>query len=302
MFSWIQRLLATTGPPSRQENLLQSLACLIRLHQEAYVLQLRNDERYRDPRRLLAWEHQVYSQGGEDGIIAEIFRRIGTKNRTFVEIGVGDGLENNTAFLLTQGWSGFWLEGDPECVRKIRVGCKRAQVDRSLHLIELFVTGENVASALQQAGAPTEVDLLSIDVDQNTYWIWSALGQISARVVVVEYNAAWPAAVDWKVPYDPAEMFDGTLCFGASLKALELLGRQFGYNLVGCNLAGVNAFFVRSDLCGDHFAAPFSAENHYEPPRYWLIRPRDGRGTNAPILEFPRSYGPLQMPRPASGS
>jgi hypothetical protein len=43
-----------------------------------------------------------------------------------------------------------------------------------------------------------------------------------------------------------------------------------GYALVGCNFTGVNAFFVREDLCGDRFAQPFTAENHYEPTRYGL--------------------------------
>jgi hypothetical protein len=44
-----------------------------------------------------------------------------------------------------------------------------------------------------------------------------------------------------------------------------------GYALVGCNLAGVNAFFVRADLAWDRFAAPFDAENHFEPPRFYLV-------------------------------
>ena len=43
-----------------------------------------------------------------------------------------------------------------------------------------------------------------------------------------------------------------------------------GYALVGCDIAGVNAFFVRRDLCGDRFCAPYTAENHYEPMRYYL--------------------------------
>ena len=35
---------------------------------------------------------------------------------------------------------------------------------------------------------------------------------------------------------------------------------------MGCDLCGVNAFFVRNDLLGDHF--PYTAENHYEPFRF----------------------------------
>ena len=91
------------------------------------------------------------------------------------------------------------------------------------------------------------------------------------RVAVVEYNALMPPWLDWKVDYRSDAWYDGTLYQGASLKALELLGTRLGYSLVGCDVCGVNAFFVRNDLLGSHFAAPYSAENHYEPARYWLI-------------------------------
>src|ERR1051325_9419570 len=61
---------------------------------------LANDPRYGDPKRLLRYGHQTFSQNLEDGMIAEIFRRVGVADRNFVEIGVGYGLENNTAALL----------------------------------------------------------------------------------------------------------------------------------------------------------------------------------------------------------
>lgn len=62
------------------------------------------DPRLQDPRVVTGIHGQVYSQNNEDGIIAEIFRRIGTQNRTFVEFGVGDVLQNNTRLLLELGW------------------------------------------------------------------------------------------------------------------------------------------------------------------------------------------------------
>ena len=87
----------------------------------------------------------------------------------------------------------------------------------------------------------------------------------------MEYNASIPADVDWTVNYAPDRTWDGTHNFGASLKAFELLGRKLGYSLVGCEWVGANAFFVRDDLVADHFARPFTAANHYEPPRYSLV-------------------------------
>ncbi|MBN9021799.1 MAG: hypothetical protein J0H08_06860, partial [Rhizobiales bacterium] len=59
--------------------------------------------RPRDPRHILQAATHLHSQNYEDAIIAEIFGRIGEGNRTFVEIGVGDGTECNTRALLDRG-------------------------------------------------------------------------------------------------------------------------------------------------------------------------------------------------------
>jgi hypothetical protein len=59
--------------------------------------------------------------------------------------------------------------------------------------------------------------------------------------------------------------------FGASLKLFEILGAKLGYSLDGSNLTGANAFFVRNDLVKDTlFEMPFTSENHYEKPVYFL--------------------------------
>jgi hypothetical protein len=222
-----------------------------------------SQERYRDPKRFFLYGHQVHSQFGEDGMIAEVFRRIGTSDKMFLEVGVGNGLENNTAYLLTQGWTGCWVEGDPRGVRTIRDNLERRLSDGPLKLIELFVIMENIAPALKASAVPEDLDLLSIDVDQNTYWIWSALVNIRARVVVVEYNATFPASVDRKAEYNPQAQWDGSFYYGVSLKVFELLGRRLGYSLVGCDLTGTNALFVKQELCKGAFCEPFDSETQY---------------------------------------
>jgi len=227
-----------------------------------------NHPRYGDPRRLFRHGRQTYSQHDEDGMISEIFRRIGTTNRTFVEIGVGDGLENNTTLLLTQGWNGFWIDGDPELVSAIKGTFQKPIQNRKLTIETAMLTAENVAGTLRRIGVPRDFDLFSLDIDRNTYWLWAAMAEFKPRVVVVEFNSQFPPEMDWKVDYHPDLTWKGGSYFGASLKAFELLGRQFGYSLVGCDWYGVNAFFVLDELCGDHFAPPFTSENHYEPTRF----------------------------------
>ncbi|MBV9657212.1 MAG: hypothetical protein JO295_03785 [Verrucomicrobia bacterium] len=238
-----------------------------------FDLELDRHPRYSDPRRLFHPYLQVSSQNGEDGVIREIFRRIGLTNRVFAELGVGNGYENNTAFLLSQGWTGVWVDGNPR-FRKALEGREDIQPP-VLRTATALVSKENALATLQGLNVPDEFDLLSIDIDQNTYFIWEGLRTLRPRVVVVEYNCALPPDLDWKVRYEATRVWDERSSnFGASLKALENLGRTLRYSLVGCEFVGSNAFFVRDDLIGDHFAAPFTAENHYEPPRYVLLSRR----------------------------
>jgi hypothetical protein len=260
---------ATTLLANTQRNLLALAA-------DEAVRGILATPKYRDTRRLNQYEAQVFSQSGEDGIIGEIFRRIGATDRRFVEIGVGDGLENNTAYLLAGGWRGVWLEGSAASVRDAREHFRRPVASGHLTIHLGLVTAETVGPTLATLGVTPEPDLLSVDVDRNTYYVWQALAELRPRAVVVEYNATVPPSDEWVVAYDAEKQWNGTNYFGASLKSYELLGSRLGYALVGCGLAGTNAFFVRDDLLGHHFLAPYTSENHYEPPRYWLARIRPG--------------------------
>ena len=233
----------------------------------SFLEELRREPRYRDRKRLSAFEHKAFSQNGEDGIIREIFRRIGNGGKTFVEIGVGDGLENNTTLLLHEGWRGLWIEGDAKNCRAIATHFARPLETGQIVLRNTIVTRDNVVGLVADGAPPGEVDLLSIDVDRNTYYIWQALGNLKPRVVVVEYNSVFPADMAWVVDYAD-KSWNGTTHYGASLKAYELLGERLGYRLVGCDITGTNAFFVRADLCADLFCDPFTSENHYEPDRH----------------------------------
>ena len=247
---------------------------MLRMAQLHQALDERHDDpRFQDPKRLLKYSFQVNSQNMEDGIIREIFRRIGVMDNIFLEIGVGDGLENNTAFLLTQGWTGYWIDGNDRFVGNVQ----KHGWDKYVKPHQALVSRGNINTVLQQLNVPADFDFFSLDVDFNTYHVWEAMTAYRPRVVAIEYNAALPADLDWKVNYAPNTVWNGTLNFGASLKAYERLGTRLGYKLIGCDFHGNNAFFVRDDLVGDKFAAPFTAENHYEPSRHFLLCQKAGK-------------------------
>ena len=131
---------------------------------------------------------------------------------------------------------------------------------------------ENAVQILKKQNVPDEFDLLSLDVDRNTSWVWRALKPLRPRVAVVEYNASIPPQDDWEIPYVAGKSWDGTFMYGAGLLKMEQIGKELGYSLVGCDLSGSNAFFLRNDAVRDLFCEPFTASNHYEPIRLFLGR------------------------------
>lgn len=233
-----------------------------------------SSDRYKDPKCISACFGQVFSQNNEDGIISEIFNRIGTNSKKFVEIGAGDGIENTTRLLLETGWSGLWLEAGRAEVASIRNVVQNSIDKGDIVLIDEKVDLENIEKLIISR-INFKPDYISIDIDYNTSHIWRKLAPLQPRVFCIEYNAHYPPSVSFEVPYKNDGVWTGTTRFGASLKALETIGREYGYSLVGCDIFGVNAFFVRNDLChDDKFLGPFTAENHYEPPRFSSVHMR----------------------------
>ncbi|SOD40044.1 hypothetical protein [Nitrosovibrio sp. Nv4] len=244
-----------------------------RTHQlsvRAEIDRLRADIRYREPKSLMPFGGKIYSQNDEDGIIREIFRRIGTTNKTFVEFGIGNGLENNTLALLFDDWQGLWIDASSTAIANIRNHFSPIIKSGKLKVTESFITRSNINDLISSDITQSEIDLLSVDIDGNDYHVLQAISCISPRVIMIEYNAKFAPPVLFCMDYAAEHTWVGDDCFGASLKFLEVNLHKMGYCLVGCNLSGANAFFIRRELVADKFLAPFTAENHFEPARYYL--------------------------------
>lgn len=219
-------------------------------------------------------EFSLYSEHGEDGLLLSLIEQTGAASKTFVEIGVEDAHECNTAILaFLLGWDGLMLEANPMGAdAALRLAARLLAGKRNrLQIRQAFVTAENVNELIEEAGFREELGVLSIDVDGVDYWLWKAVRVVSPRLVVIEYNASFGATRAVTVPYEPdfrrPEDYPDSFYHGASLPALELLGRQLGYVLVAVESAGVNAFFVRQDLCPPALAGRSSMELYR--PHLW---------------------------------
>ena len=231
------------------------------------------------PRELLRnREFKVSSQNGEDGLLLHIFSEVGMTDRRLVEFGSGDGTECNSAnLILNFGWSGLLMDcSEPNVARARHFYHDEHSIPASRLKIETeLATAENINALLEKHGVKGEIDLLSIDIDGNDYWVWKAIQAIDARVVAIEYNASFgprEALISvYRPDFDSRAVHPSGWYHGAALSALTRLAGRRGYALVGCDSAGVNAFYVRRDVLGGTLVE-LAPEQAYYPHRRRLAR------------------------------
>lgn len=195
-------------------------------------------------------EFKVFSQFGEDGIIQDLVFKLNLKNKSFVEFGVENYEEANTRFLLeNNNWKGLIIDSSEKNINFIKKQDYYWRFDIEAKCN--FITKENINNIIKESDTPYNTGILSIDVDGNDYWIWEAIDVIYPDIVIIEYNARFGPERSVTIPYNKS--FDrnnnksSKIYYGASLMALCKLGRKKGYELVGTNSNGNNAFFVKKE-------------------------------------------------------
>jgi hypothetical protein len=224
--------------------------------------------------------YRVYSQCDEDGIIARIFELIGERTRLFVEIGCGNGIENNTHNLLIKGWRGAWIDADRANIAGIQSELDYAPND-VLSVRQAFVDVQNVNDFVKQGlsdvgvqAFPADLDFCSIDIDGNELYVWQALNVVKPRVLCIEYNARFPPPMEVVIGYRADHRYAEDDYQGASLQALTNALQSSGYQLVACGISGVNAFFVQAAELGRLQAGDIGRT--YMPPRHYMILSQPG--------------------------
>lgn len=181
----------------------------------------------------------IHSQDGEDGLLVALMDRLGIKSGYFVEFGAADGpfVSNTWVFHQNKDWRGCYIEGAND-----RFASLKKNIDASrVVAVNTFVTatGPNTLDAiLARAGAPKEIEVLSIDIDSDDYIVWEAVKEHSAKIVVIEYNPTIPNSFFYVQPKGKH--------IGNSARALYELGARKGYMAILAT--ETNLIFARSDV------------------------------------------------------
>lgn len=206
----------------------------------------KEEEVKRDPTiaDLLKKRANVYSQNGEDGLIMEILSRfiyaspsMVPLSRSFVEFGAWDGKKYSNSYNLVekQGYSGVYIEADPERFKDLLATCSlyknRLAPVLSMVVPKKLYIGDSKSDTLDNIlanSAPSlakNFDLLSIDIDSSDYQVWDSFTNYKPKIVIIEINSDYPPGVN-KIHQD------NVIPSGTSFTPMVELGRKKGYTLL----------------------------------------------------------------------
>lgn len=214
---------------------------------------------------------KYFSQNEEDGILLGILGRIGLLDEkytgTFIEYGVGDGLENNSLILLMHKWKGAWAGNEELAFNEFDA--------QKLVYTKGWITLENATKIYEnslQSLNTGEFDVFSMDLDGNDVHFIDSILQSGKqpKVIITEYNSKFPPPIEFTVKYDPNHQFNSDY-MGASIQKINNVITPYGYFLACCNITGSNAFYVKNEFKKYFKDIPGSINEIFMPPNYGIV-------------------------------
>ena len=192
----------------------------------------------------------IFTRDNEDGLLLNIFTKIGTTNNYFIDIGSNDCINSNCANLsFHHQWKGVFIDGNSTFLNRGKYIFQQyfKSFANKFYFLQAIVTTDNINSILSNTNCPKQPDLLCIDLDGNDYHIWNAINVISPRVVLVEVQIEKGNTVFVPNYATHFELYEDDLPKGASPFSMIELANKKGYHLVAANNGSYNLFFVRED-------------------------------------------------------
>jgi hypothetical protein len=179
-----------------------------------------------------------------EGEMLEVLDLLGCTEKYFIEFGSAGVNDNCMKLWQERGWSGLLIEAVQERYEK----SKALASEYPVQLIHAKITRDNINDLFAQANVPDDIAVMNIDIDGMDYWIWKAIDQrYRPRLVVIEYNSYLGADRLAVMPYSDNYLWNETRYMGSSLLSITTMANQKGYQLIGCDKWGSNAFYVRQE-------------------------------------------------------
>ncbi len=133
------------------------------------------------------YRKNVYSQSGEDGVIAEIVRRIGLAPSWTCDVGAWDGRYGSNCYaLVKRGWPCLMIEANPRKFEYLEQLASRMEgrIKPFQARVEYDNGPNSLDSIVERAQLSGPIELISIDIDSYDYHVWKSYAHRPAIVVI----------------------------------------------------------------------------------------------------------------------
>jgi hypothetical protein len=195
--------------------------------------------------RFMNLRRDIWSQNGEDGILAHLLDRLNIRHGWVCEFGAADGrwLSNTWAIVETKKFWAVYIEADEGKAKGLmELGKQYANVIPICTKLSPNLSADpaSLDSVLSRTPIPKDFEVLSIDIDSFDYWVWKHCEKYRPKIVIIEINSG---ISPYKTDFIHGA-HKGTIV-GTAYLPMVYLGLSKGYRLV-CHTG--NLIWIRSDL------------------------------------------------------
>ena len=139
---------------------------------------------------LIQYRRDYFSNNGEDGIIAELLKRMSITSGWCCEVGASDGHTSSNTFNLIKDrkFKGVMIEGDDALYERLLNLSKQFN---NITPIKSFIAKDSnsdnfIEKILSKTEIPKDFDVFSLDIDSFDYWVWKNMDVYRPKIVIVE--------------------------------------------------------------------------------------------------------------------
>ena len=168
-------------------------------------------------------EPNIVSQGIQYLLLMHIFKEIKPINNPPIAIEFGviniDLNNNINALISKMNFKGVFFDVANE------------NIERCLY--KEYITSDNICQIFNKYNIPEKPEVVSIDIDSCDLWVMDAMLQKYKPIVIcIEYNGTFPKEYAITMKNINNFYYNGQRAFGASPKAIKLVGDKYNYSMV----------------------------------------------------------------------
>lgn len=201
---------------------------------------------------FLSYKKNITSQFGEDGIIEEVLRRLGSfSDKQCCEFGAWDGkyLSNTYNLITNHNYEAILIEGDKKKFNKLKINFTNKKIIK-LNKFVTFAGEDSLDNILERTHFNLDFDFLSIDIDGLDYYIFESLCKFTPKLICIEFNPT----IAKKINY--LQEKNKKITQGSSAKSIIDLGLKKDYFPIAsttCNLFFIHNKFKKLITNSDKF-------------------------------------------------